>query len=399
MKRLLRPGIVTGLVVFILSILFMLFVAAPLQAAWGLIGMVWTELGFLLIGGVVVLLGKWNLKEVFPLEKVSLKKVTSIIPLYIGTILLVNTVSLIQGYIFPDSTLVGGEIVDFYNGAPFIIALICIAVLPAICEEFLHRGVILFAVKRGMNDVWIAFFMALLFGIFHLSIYRFFPTAIIGFSLSFLFLKSKNILLPIVFHFINNAITVIIAYQTPNTTSIGVPLYVVGFYLLACVFVPISYYLAVRMLSDKKIKNRKEIGITVVATIFFMITGGITSYRSVALQPTVNILYEVKFTQELKAEDFGDSDTIIDEDSFFTIEEAEEYHFYFKASGGSIDARAGVTVLSQNGEEIWWMGGGEVFADKGVILTPGEYSYHFDYYLNQETPVPMEIEFQVYTIQ
>jgi uncharacterized protein len=88
--------------------------------------------------------------------------------------------------------------------------ILMIAVLPAIGEELVFRGVIQKILHRifrsGHIAVWIT---AIIFSAIHLQFLGFIPRLILGLSFGYLYLWSGTLWLPILAHFINNAIPVI----------------------------------------------------------------------------------------------------------------------------------------------------------------------------------------------
>ncbi|HKM92363.1 MAG TPA: CPBP family intramembrane glutamic endopeptidase [Prolixibacteraceae bacterium] len=97
-----------------------------------------------------------------------------------------------------------------------------IALIPAIGEEFLFRGVI----QRVLTDwtknkhlgIWIA---AIFFSAFHLQFYGFIPRVFLGAMFGYLLVWSGNLWLPVIAHFVNNAAAVI-AYHLYNNGAINV---------------------------------------------------------------------------------------------------------------------------------------------------------------------------------
>jgi hypothetical protein len=91
--------------------------------------------------------------------------------------------------------------------------LLVIAVIPAIGEEFIFRGVfqkILSSLfKSGHFAVW---FTAILFSALHFQFFGFIPRLILGLIFGYLFLWGGTLWLPVISHFVNNAFPVILAY-------------------------------------------------------------------------------------------------------------------------------------------------------------------------------------------
>lgn len=94
-----------------------------------------------------------------------------------------------------------------------IINLIVLALIPSIGEELLFRGVfqqIFFKwFRSGHLAVWIT---AIIFSAIHLQFFGFLPRLVLGVVFGYLFLWTKNIWFPVIAHFINNAVPVIVAY-------------------------------------------------------------------------------------------------------------------------------------------------------------------------------------------
>lgn len=94
-----------------------------------------------------------------------------------------------------------------------LLNLLTIAIIPAIGEEMIFRGVIqkiltdLF--KSGHLAIWITSFF---FSAIHFQFFGFVPRFILGLVFGYLFLWSGTLWLPIIAHSVNNAFPVILAY-------------------------------------------------------------------------------------------------------------------------------------------------------------------------------------------
>jgi uncharacterized protein len=102
--------------------------------------------------------------------------------------------------------------VDTLGG--LLLNLFMIAVLPALGEELLFRGVIqkLFSqITRNVHwGIWIS---AALFSALHMQFYGFIPRLLLGGMFGYLLVWSGSLWLPIIAHFINNAAAVILLYM------------------------------------------------------------------------------------------------------------------------------------------------------------------------------------------
>lgn len=85
----------------------------------------------------------------------------------------------------------------------FLQNVVLIALIPAFCEEFLHRGLLLQGTKH-MGFKKSIVISAILFALIHLNIEQSFSALVIGFILGFVAVVSKNIWPAIIIHFVNN---------------------------------------------------------------------------------------------------------------------------------------------------------------------------------------------------
>ena len=210
-RKVLRPW--HGIIVFVVGVVLLATAGGLVQYYWGMLGLVITELMILLVGMVPALLWKQDLKEVFPLRRPRLRELFGTILLWGGSYLLVMIVTMVIACFFPEEVLgTSSAMMQMFQSVPFIISFFIVAVMPAVCEEAMNRGFIQYTLKGIKSDAAVVIIMGFLFGVFHLDPVRFLPTAILGGSLAYLLRKTGNILWPMVFHFINNALSVLSSY-------------------------------------------------------------------------------------------------------------------------------------------------------------------------------------------
>lgn len=88
-----------------------------------------------------------------------------------------------------------------------------VALVPAICEEFFFRGILLQYTRFIFASSWMAILVsAILFSGFHGQFYGFLPRAALGVMLGYLFLNTGSIWVPVSVHFLNNALAVLADY-------------------------------------------------------------------------------------------------------------------------------------------------------------------------------------------
>jgi len=105
------------------------------------------------------------------------------------------------------------QLLQFDNMSQFILALVVIAIIPAIGEELLFRGILqnlLVNVSRNIHiAIWVS---AFLFSAIHLQFFGFIPRMLLGALFGYLYFWSGNLLYPMVAHFINNGFTLLMIY-------------------------------------------------------------------------------------------------------------------------------------------------------------------------------------------
>ncbi len=95
----------------------------------------------------------------------------------------------------------------------FIFNLFLIAILPAIGEEIIFRGVFQNIFQRLFrNDRFGIIVTAFLFSAIHMQFFGFIPRFILGLVLGYLYYYSGNLWMPVIAHFVNNASAVIVTF-------------------------------------------------------------------------------------------------------------------------------------------------------------------------------------------
>ena len=213
-RRQLNP--VYGIAAFIIIETIFFVVFAPLQYYFGMLGLALTELGLL----ACTLLAGQSFREVFPLRRPKFGQVLGTLVLWGGCFLSTMLATLVLMYFFPEGFLqASSDINSIFNTVPAPVQLLIVAVMPAVCEEAMHRGFIQHSFQSVRSDWVIILSMGLIFGIFHMDPYRFLPTAILGIGLSYVMQKTHNIFLPALFHFVHNFISIAPSLGTSVETT------------------------------------------------------------------------------------------------------------------------------------------------------------------------------------
>jgi len=102
-----------------------------------------------------------------------------------------------------------------------LLNLIMVAVLPAIGEELLFRGIVQQLFKKMARNAHVAIWIsAAIFSAIHMQFFGFLPRLLLGAMFGYMLEWSGTLWLPIAAHFVNNA-TAVIAYYLMNKKVIG----------------------------------------------------------------------------------------------------------------------------------------------------------------------------------
>lgn len=208
-----------GLIVFAVVLISMIFIAAPAQYFLGIYGLAITEFMLFAIALISTRILKVNFRSIFPLNLPPIRYFIAALFLYAGMYLIIMLVLLTTEFFFPSMNDVGQAIVSIGSSTSPAVSLLIMAVLPAICEETLHRGLILSSFKHIKNTALIIICSGVIFGLFHLDPYRFLSTALLGGTFAYITLKTNSMILPMLFHFITNAVSVYAIFSVGNTET------------------------------------------------------------------------------------------------------------------------------------------------------------------------------------
>ena len=205
-----------GFLAALVTPVVLIFIGGPAQYYLGMAGLALTELMILALALGFARGFRRNFREVFPLHLPEMRQWGGIFLVWCGFLGLSMMAALFIEYFFPGLTTEAGEgVSDFITTVPFIPSLLIVALMPAICEEALFRGFIQHSFG-GLNR-WLGITLtALMFGLFHLDPARLLPTGILGFGLAYVMSKTDNLLLPMLFHFINNSFSAAASFLLQN---------------------------------------------------------------------------------------------------------------------------------------------------------------------------------------
>lgn len=131
----------------------------------------------------------------------------------------------------------------------FVLNLIGITILPAIGEELIFRGFLIRNFFQNSNNIYFAVFgSSFLFALIHFQPMKIIPMFAIGLLLGLFYVHTRNLLVPIAAHFLNNVVSLI-------STKYNILEYSENIYVsaLATAYLLFRFYFYVRGLRGKRL--------------------------------------------------------------------------------------------------------------------------------------------------
>jgi hypothetical protein len=134
------------------------------------------------------------------------------------------------------------QLLEMNSVMDFVEMFMIIAILPAVCEETLFRGVIQPIFIKGFKNVHIGIVVtSIIFGIMHQQFYSFLSITALSVVLGYLKYWSKSLWVPVIMHLVNNGSILIAVYffnvSTEDLSSSTEPWNVTEFVLGVAFFV------------------------------------------------------------------------------------------------------------------------------------------------------------------
>ena len=222
MKKGSMPGYGDVFLLFSVLILVMIYSGSFFVLKWGIWG---TAVVQLLIFGMPVLYSlyiKADMKKLYSLRLPKIIDILGAVVLWAGSFLINQVIVQLLSKAFPSMVENSSSLNDSILSAGFVPALIVVGFMPAIAEEAAFRG-FLFGTLKNKTKVWIAVLIsAALFGAYHMNLLQFFTGLFMGCFMAYMTYKSESILPSVVFHMLNNSLSVIATYHPKMIEAVPV---------------------------------------------------------------------------------------------------------------------------------------------------------------------------------
>ncbi|MBN2012454.1 CPBP family intramembrane metalloprotease [candidate division KSB1 bacterium] len=204
-----------ALIVFSVVMLLIFYIGSIIQLKWLQWGVLLTQWGLILLPVLLIIkFQNVNFRSAIQLHSFTFRQFAGTILLTLGGLGVISILAQLQAYLFPSSKALEDTMqqmlqFDSLNMTP-LIGFLIFAVSPAICEEFLFRGLLLSSFKQRMHPALAIGLVGALFGIFHIYLFRMLPTAVLGISLSYIVYRSGSIYLGMISHALHNGLALLL---------------------------------------------------------------------------------------------------------------------------------------------------------------------------------------------
>ena len=142
------------------------------------------------------------------------------------------------------------KMINTKSAGSLIINVFIMAIVPAISEEILFRGLIQKTIKKWVKNIHVAIIITgFLFSFVHFQFYGFIPRMFLGVIFGYLLYWTGSLWIPILAHFFNNTITLIgyhLFYNSDseiqNPDEIGISGNMIFFWISLVIFLILFYY-------------------------------------------------------------------------------------------------------------------------------------------------------------
>lgn len=204
-----------------------LYLGSVLEMKYGFGGIFGIQMIIFVLPLLYVLYTKRSILQTYSFRKTKFMNFVAALFMGCGAMLIGIILTSFVSMLFPtEAEMVSSGLMNELMSNNELLTFAVVALTPAVCEEMLFRG-FLFSAFRGRYKIVVSVLLtAVIFGVYHMSIVRFFTTALLGAALAVIVYYSDSIFPAMMMHAINNGIAVLQMYH-PDTMENIFPLFAV----------------------------------------------------------------------------------------------------------------------------------------------------------------------------
>lgn len=157
---------------------------------------------------------------------------------------------------------------EMNNFGQYVLAVVVLAIIPAIGEELIFRGVVFRGLNSRYSNLLAIVLSSIMFAFFHMSLQQIFYQFLLGMIMAWIVLKTDSLISSMIVHFTSNFLVVTFEFIRIKTGfSLNIS-HAWWFYLLAVILAVITFgilFLIDKFYFSKKTDSKIEKGESVVA--------------------------------------------------------------------------------------------------------------------------------------
>lgn len=208
-----------SLILYTVIVISFYFASIAFFEAFDINGIPLTHFFTLFLPGILVtIMGKKDIREVYMLRKPAASRYIYIgLGMWLVVMIISGIYSVFAVKFLPEEAELLEAFDYLFSNMSLTYQLLVIAIIPAVIEELLFRGLFLSAFLEHFKPFKAMVWTSLMFASMHFSLLKLFPTFMLGMVFAYTAYKTKSILPAIALHFINNGFSVVGTYFLLNT--------------------------------------------------------------------------------------------------------------------------------------------------------------------------------------
>lgn len=205
----------------IVVLLAMIYLGGIVSARDVFLGTMATQLIILILPLALCWYMKTDIKQLFGMKSPKKSMLPGSILLYLGTYMAVILLSGILTKLFPEDMQGLQMTFEEIMSKPVFLVVLVVALMPAVGEEFLFRGLVFGSMRHRYSVIWGILISAVIFGTFH-GVAKLVPTGLLGAAFAYIVYKTGSIWVSMFLHFFNNLLSVV-AMKYPEAVESVLP--------------------------------------------------------------------------------------------------------------------------------------------------------------------------------
>ena len=216
------PGYGDLCLLFAALILLVVYSGSIVTLKFGIYGSLFVQILIFAVPLLYAFYIRCDIKSLYSIKWPKIREALGSIVIWAGAFLVNQTLLMALSKIFPNMVQSSNDLNDMIISAGFLPAVIIVGICPAIAEEGAFRG-FMFGTMKGRGKAVLAIIVsAAVFGLYHMNLLQFFTGLFMGCVMAYMVYRSGSIVTSMIFHMINNSLSVIATYYPEGFSKIPI---------------------------------------------------------------------------------------------------------------------------------------------------------------------------------